>query len=244
MDTDEETIIYFNLNSPAAYAEIESAQSDSDSDSERDSVSEEGQHFILFEVQEGSENSENSGSDSFVNENSDSQSISEISEYSSFSYSSSSSLTDSSSSGIVATRKRCRQLQSSSDSSNMSTVDEELVEAKRSRQVACSYSTHSVRREKLSPVGDLEVDVRDKADVLGEARCKTPSPGRNGYYFDPNSEEMLLGSRYERKEVEFFWRRCNTVNKRHLAHQEEVEGEDRFGYKISKAKPDSSTSNE
>ena len=85
------------------------------------------------------------------------------------------------------------------------------------------YLSHTVRRENISPhEGTRAVDLRDREDEKGEAECRTPSPARNGFVYDPEDEQMDF-SRYEKREVDFYFRREKTVAKKRRA--QEMEGD-------------------
>ena len=249
MDSDEETIIYFHDESVQAYAEIMDAQSVrtvSDCESDTTVSRERGNHF-LFEVEESTcdsshsdscenhsascENWSGSGSDDDCNVTENSESFSGISDlvYSSSSRCSSSN-TSSSSESFVGRKasKRSKRLLSYSDTE---TVD------RKKRVVEYCFSTHSVKRETHSPVGELKIDVQDREDVKGEAKCNTPSPHRNGYHYDV--EAAGEQGRFERAEVDFYWRRHRTFMRQVLAKQEEEQGLDEFGWEMDKLQPDS-----
>ena len=94
------------------------------------------------------------------------------------------------------------------------------VVAERKTVLEYAYSTHIVRREQVAPLPRYEQDQKDGRNMDGEAGCRTPSPVRNGFRFDPIGGTTDY-SKYDRSEVEFHWRRQNTVHRRAAAKSEE-----------------------
>ena len=98
--------------------------------------------------------------------------------------------------------------------------DDDEARYNKTRRTQYSYTTHTTRRETVAPE-QLAVDIRDSLDTRGEAACRTPSPVRNGYLFDP-SAEVTNYKLYERAEVAFHFRRERTAARKEQAREREA----------------------